>query len=120
MIVKKIYDIDKNIVNESKRNQIVDLVLEFLLTSQSMCGSKTIINVVGKLVAVEMAVHDNRKGLITQEYWCIVHLPSGSKNVTLRSILFDRQQHKKKSKKFFSSDVTLQAVSMNRMKKLVP
>ena len=79
MIVKKIYDIDKNIVNESKRNQIVDLVLEFLLTSQSMCGSKTIINVVGKLVAVEMTVHDNRKGLITQEIGVLFIYPLGVK-----------------------------------------
>ena len=48
MVVKIIYDMDKNVVNELKRNHVVDLVLESSLPSQSVCCSKSITNVVDK------------------------------------------------------------------------
>ena len=54
-------------------------------------------------VAVEMICYYNLEGLITQRYPCIIHLASGSKNVTLRSIdyLIDKSSGKKKVKKLF-------------------
>lgn len=41
MMIKRIYDIDKNIVNEARRNYILGLVLEGLL-NQSVYSSKSV------------------------------------------------------------------------------
>lgn len=68
IIVKRIYDIDQNINDEAKKNQIVDLVYESSLTNQSVHSSRNITHVVGRSVAVDMIIHDNLKGLITQAY----------------------------------------------------
>lgn len=54
MIAKRIYDTDKNIVNDAKRNELVHLVFDPSLTNQSVCNSKSVTHVVGSLVAVEI------------------------------------------------------------------
>ena len=64
MTVKRIYDLNKNISSEVKRNQF----LEYSLTSQSVCSSKNITHVIGRSVVVETIVYDNLKRLITQGY----------------------------------------------------
>ena len=66
--VKRIFNIDQNIVDGTEKNQIVDMVLKSSLTNQSVHNSRNITHVVGRSAAVEMIVHDNLKGLITQAY----------------------------------------------------
>ena len=56
--------------NESNRNQIVELVLESSFTNQSVRSSKSIIDIIGRLGAVDMIAYDNLEGLIAQR--CIV------------------------------------------------
>ena len=53
-MVKRIYNIDKQISNEAGRNEILNLVIASSLTNQSVFSSKKISPVVGKQVAVEM------------------------------------------------------------------
>ena len=100
MIVKRIYDKDKNIAYKAKRNQILGLLFEFSLTNQLLCSSKSITQVVARSVNVEMIASDNLKALITQVCQCIYHLASGSNSVTLRSIdsLCIRKPERKKKK----------------------
>ena len=75
-------------------------MLKCSLTNQSVCCSK---NITVKAFAIEMILYDDLEALTTEGYQCIVHLASGKKSVTLRSIdyLTEMSIRKKKENKVF-------------------
>lgn len=70
-------------------------MLDSSLTNQSVCCSESIIV---KSFAVEIFAYDNSERWITQGYKCIIHLTSGSKSVTLRSIDYLNEKSTRKEK----------------------
>ena len=60
------------------------MVLESLVTNQSVYRSKSISHVVGRSAVVVIIVYDDPERLIIQGYHFIIHLASGSKSFTLR------------------------------------
>lgn len=79
------------------------MVLESLVTNQSMYRSKSISHVVGRSAVIVVIVYDDPERLIIQGYHCIIHLASGSKSFTLRlpDYLIDKSTWKKKRKQRF-------------------
>ena len=63
-----------------------------------MCSSKSITLAIFRSIVVEVIVYDNLERINTEGYKRVIHLASGNKNFTLRSLesLIDKINEKKK------------------------